>query len=57
MTKSDSTKQLSDKEMIEKLVEAIQVLIDTPTGGPRSVGTWKAAEAQGRDAILMAQSR
>jgi hypothetical protein len=57
MSQNTNNSTISDKEMIGKLVDALQVLIDTPKGGPRSAGTWKAAETQALEAVALAQSR
>lgn len=51
------SRSISDKEMIQKLVSALEAALDTPTGGPHSVGDWKKAETMGRNAIALAKIR
>lgn len=41
---------------LEILVDALEVVLDTPACGKRSAGTWAAAEAKGRAALLAATS-
>lgn len=40
--------------IIDTLKDALEIALDTPTSGPRSAGTWAAAEAIGRAALLTA---
>ena len=48
---------MTDREVILQLVDALQILIDTPKSGPRSVGDWKSAEKIATSAINLARSR
>lgn len=41
---------------VKILVDALEIVLDTPACGKRSAGTWAAAEATGRAAILVAAS-
>lgn len=38
-------------KMVVQLRDALEIVLDTPVGGPRSVLDWKKADAIGRAAI------
>jgi hypothetical protein len=38
-------------KMVVQLRDALEIVLDTPVGGPRSVQDWKKADAIGREAI------